>query len=107
MVSFYESLLGKPMRAYDAHGTTLHASTHADVPLTLCPNAIAGVEAQQSRHQVTLEFSDLAEVLTRLNGRGRIESQAQDEEGLTQVALRDPDGNSLILVRTSDSFVGP
>ena len=66
----------------------------AGVPLVICPNEIAGVEAEQSRHQLAFRVSDLAAILSRVEAAGgSIETPMTDP--LTQAILRDPDGNSI------------
>lgn len=70
----------------------------AGVPLVICPNEIAGVEAEQSRHQLAFRVADLAAILSQVESAGgNIETPKSDS--LTQAILRDPDGNTVEVIQ--------
>jgi hypothetical protein len=70
MVKFYDSLFGTQLQATEAYGATLYNGTLAGIPLVICPNEIAGVQAEQSRHQLTLHVTDLAALLKLVETSG-------------------------------------
>jgi predicted enzyme related to lactoylglutathione lyase len=98
MVRFYDTLFGTALQAEQVYGTTLYRGSLAGIPLIICPNEIAGVEAEQSRHQLTLRVADLSSLLQMVEAAGGIiESSATDS--LTRAILRDPDGNTIELTQ--------
>lgn len=98
MVKFYNTLFGAHLQAIEASGTTLYHGTLAGIPFVICPNEIAGVEAEQSRHQLTLRVADLFGLLqiVEIAGGGIHTSAA---ESVISAILRDPDGNTIEVVQ--------
>ncbi len=93
MVCFYDAFFGADLRPVAAFGTTLyHGSLHGAL-LIICPNAIAGVDAKQSRHQFSYQTPDLAAALEAARQAG---GTVRDEEGATATVV-DPDGNTIVL----------
>jgi len=98
MVKFYNSLFGTELQPTEAYGTTLYKGNLAGIPLVICPNEIAGVQAEQSRHQLAFRVADLAAILSRVKAAGgSIETQITDS--LTQAILKDPDGNTIEIMQ--------
>ena len=98
MVKFYDTLFGTALQATEMYATTLYRGSLAGIPLILCPNEIAGVEAEQSRHQLTLRVADLSSLLHMVEtAGGSIESPIKDT--LTSAILRDPDGNTIEVIQ--------
>lgn len=98
MVKFYNTLFSAELCPTDAYGTTLYNGALAGIPLVICPNEIAGVNAEQSRHQLTLRVDDLSALLSQVEPvGGTIETSALYT--LTNVILRDPDGNTIEVVQ--------
>lgn len=94
MVRFYNTLFGTELQPTEAYGTTLYRGTLAGIPLLLCPNEIAGVEAEQSRHQLAIRVADLSTLLELVEtAGGSLETPLTD--AVTHVTLRDPDGNTI------------
>jgi len=94
MVKFYNTLFGTAFQTIRAYGGTLYHGTLAGIPLILCPNEIAGVEAKQSRHQLTLRVPDLLGLLQIVEtAGGGIETAPA--EAVVGAILRDPDGNTI------------
>ena len=98
MVAFYDTLFGTHLQAVKAYGTTLYHGTLAGIPLVICPNEIAGVEARQSRHQLTLRVADLVGLLqlVEIAGGGIHTSVA---ESIISAILRDPDDNTIEVIQ--------
>ena len=98
MVKFYDTLFGTALQAREVYGTTLYRGSLAGIPLIICPNEIAGVQAEQSRHQLAFRVVDLSYLLQNVESAGGIiETQATDS--LTRAILRDPDGNTLEVIQ--------
>ena len=94
MVKFYDTLFGTALQATKAYGTTLYKGNLAGIPLLLCPNEIAGVQAEQSRHQFALRVENLSTLLQLVEtAGGTIETPITDS--MTSAVLRDPDGNTV------------
>ena len=94
MVKFYDTLFGTELKPTEAYGTTLYNGNLAGISLTICPNEIAGVQAEQSRHQLAFRVADLAAILSGVEAAGgSIETPMTDP--LTQAILRDPDSNTI------------
>ena len=94
MVRFYDTLFDTQFQAKEIQGATFYNGTLAGVPVLICPNEIARVEAEQSRHQLTLRVADLMSLLGQVESvGGRIESPMT--ESMTEAILRDPDGNTI------------
>jgi len=102
MASFYGAALGCRFEPTPAYGTTLYRTELRGLSITLCPNSIAGVVAEQSRHQMTFGVPDVAAALARLVAAGHTAAEPErDERGPVRAQLVDPDGNTLELARTS------
>jgi predicted enzyme related to lactoylglutathione lyase len=92
MVAFYDALFGAELQPAAAFGTTVYRGRLHGVPFLICPNAVAGVEATQSRHQHTYQAQDLARVVElALRAGGQVVQH--DAAGAT---VLDPDGNTLV-----------
>ena len=98
MVRFYNTLFGTELQATEAHGATLYRGTLAGIPLLLCPNDIADVEAEQSRHQFAFRVTNLSALLELVETTsGSLETPITGS--MTVAVLRDPDGNTLEVTR--------
>ena len=98
IVRFYQILFGTELRPTEAYGTTLYNGSLAGISLTICPNEIAGVEAEQSRHQLAFRLADLEAILSRVEAAGgSIETPMTDL--LTQAILRDPHSNTIEVIQ--------
>jgi predicted enzyme related to lactoylglutathione lyase len=94
MVTFYNNVFGSALveRGLFAVGD------FAGMPLLLCPNEIAEVDARQNRHQFRLGVFDIDDVLARVVAYGG-HIVNDDREGTDRVVgVSDPDGNTYELV---------
>lgn len=98
MVKFYDTLFGTQLQANEVYGTTLYRGALAGIPLVICPNEIAGVEAEQSRHQLALRVADLSSLLQNVESAGGI-IETPITDSLTSAILRDPDGNTIEVIQ--------
>lgn len=96
MAAFYSGVFAADLQPVAAYGTTLYRGALAGVALVLCPNTVAGVQAEQSRHQLTLSVPRLAPVLERVLAHGGRVLSPASPAGTT---IADPDGNTLELVQ--------
>ena len=99
MVKFYDALFGTGLRPTETYGTMLYEGNLAGIPLTICPNEIAGVQAEQSRHQLAFRVADLAAILSRVEAAGGSIETPPMADPPTQAILRDPDGNTIELMQ--------
>lgn len=99
MVAFYNSVFDASLVPIAAHGSTLYRGSLAGIALLLCPNEIAGVQAEQNRHQLRFRVSDLAQVLERVQAAGGTVDADQGDTQTARAAVRDPDGNTLEFVQ--------
>lgn len=102
MVQFYSAVFGISLQPVPAHATTLYRGTLHTLAFVLCPNSLAGVEAQQSRHQFTYGVRDLDALLARAVAAGGLVHEQTPANGrLASVVILDPDGNSLVFVQAT------
>jgi predicted enzyme related to lactoylglutathione lyase len=92
MVRFYDALFGAGLQPVAAFGTTLYRGMLHGVPLLICPNSIADVDAAQNRHQFTYETPDLDAVIEAALAAGGV---IRERDGVVATVL-DPDGNTVV-----------
>jgi len=94
MVKFYNTLFETQFQPQEIQGATFYNGTLAGVPVMICPNEIARVDANQSRHQLAIQVGDLKSLLGKVESMGgRIETPIT--ESITAAVIRDPDGNTI------------
>jgi hypothetical protein len=98
MVKFYNTLFDTGLQPTEAFRTMLYQGILADVQLVICPNEIAGVNAEQSRHQLTLRVDDLSAILSPEGPVGGI-IEAPAPDTLANAILRDPHSNTIEVVQ--------
>jgi hypothetical protein len=64
----------------------------------LCPNSLAGVQAEKSRHQFTYAVVDLAATVAGAVDAGGVVDEAA-QGNADSATLLDPDGNSIVFVQ--------
>ena len=98
MVTFYDTLFDTQFQTQEIQGVTFYNGTLAGIPILICPNEVARVEAEQSRHQLVLQVADLMSLLGQVEAAGgRIETPMT--ESMTEAIVRDPDGNTIEVVQ--------
>jgi predicted enzyme related to lactoylglutathione lyase len=72
----------------------------AGVDFMICPNSIAGVNAEQSRHQLRFAVDDLNQVVekARQAGSPRID-ELVDAKTYETTTISDPEGNTIELIQ--------
>lgn len=98
MVAFYNATLDCSLRPFRAGGAVLWRGDLAGITLLLCPNALAGVDAHQARHQLLLSVPDLRAARRLALEHGGSADEPVRSGGRETVLLRDPDGNTLELI---------
>lgn len=101
MVRFYESVFQVSFDRVEAFGTTLYEGTAHGLPLRLCPNEIARVDARRSRHQLELVVAELEPVLTRVREAGGTVRDEGEVAGRRAATVVDPDGNTWVFAEGS------
>jgi predicted enzyme related to lactoylglutathione lyase len=102
MVRFYATMFDTPFHPVEVAGTTLYRGTIQTVVFLLCPNNLAGVRAERSRHQLTYTVTDLAATIERVvAGGGTVDEAAHWHAMATSVTVRDPDDNSILFLQAT------
>lgn len=99
VVKFYESVFGAKFTVIDAGSFKMYTGELFGIRTVIAPNSIAGVNAEQSRHQFELVTNDMDGAMARAKAAGgtiRDESPG-DGKGPRTVTLVDPDGNTIVL----------
>ena len=101
MVDFYNAVFASGLRPIE--GSPLFRGVLADTELMICPNTIAGVRAEQARHQLRIAVQDPDVVAARVvDAGGSILNSASDLHRLV-IGVADPDGNTYELVQAEIS----
>ena len=99
MAAFYDDVFGCRFEAVPAFGTTLFRGRLGGLVLVLCPNSLARIQAEQSRHQLHLvvdNVSNFADRAEECGGRAELYTRAGGE---LVAVITDPEGNSIELMR--------
>ncbi|QQS31103.1 MAG: hypothetical protein IPM47_09375 [Sphingobacteriales bacterium] len=100
MVLFYSQVFSCKFVPKQAYGTTLYAGKILGLNLLLCPNEIAGVKAEQSRHQFEFKVPDLEETIELcISNCGRLLGEVFVKEQQKTATITDPDGNTLVFIQ--------
>jgi catechol 2,3-dioxygenase-like lactoylglutathione lyase family enzyme len=96
MVAFYDATFGTGMAPIS--GSLLLVGQFAGIAFVLCPNEVAGVVAEQSRHQFRLEVEHPAAVARMAVQSGGALLADTDLGGRRLLAVADPEGNTYELI---------
>ncbi len=99
MAAFYNAVLFTNFRKITHGEHTLYEGFLVNIPLLLCPNAIAGVVAEQSRLQLHVCVPDLTQALEKVVQHNGTIITPPTEGGIKAAIVHDPDGNSLELIQ--------
>lgn len=101
MVKFYNTVLHANLQLVDAE-LDLYEGVLVNIPLLICTNMIAKVQADQARHQFHFGVPDLAAAIEHgIAAGGKIHEDIEFNEGIKSVVLLDPDGNTLELIEVT------
>ena len=100
MVQFYNAVFNAGLKASVHIGAEqFYAGALGNVQLTFCPNAIAGVIAEQNRQQFRFQVDDIEAVMTKgLANHGSEINPIEEYKGAKVASLADPDGNTIEFV---------
>lgn len=102
MATFYTSVFNAGLTPIEAYGTTLYTGQLCGFDLLLCPNSIAGVEAQQNRQQFDIEVPDIESALKAAEtSGGKIKDPLTINPIQNIASVTDPDGNTIVLTSPS------
>ena len=100
MARFYNAVFDAGLKATVHIGDAqFYAGKIGELDLTLCPNAIAGVEARQNRQQLRFAVRDIEALMQRgLAVHGTEINPVDEYKGAKVASLADPDGNTIEFV---------
>ncbi len=100
MVTFYNAVFNARLKATVHIGEEqFYAGTLCGMKLTLCPNTIAGVIAEQNRQQFRFQVADIEAVMAKgLANHGDEINPIEAYKGAKVASLADPDGNTIEFV---------
>jgi predicted enzyme related to lactoylglutathione lyase len=96
MVEFYNAIFECGLEPIE--GSPLTKGRFADLELVVCPNSVAGVIAEQNRHQFRLVVEDADALATRIEAAGGSVVNRDARGGKALVGVADPEGNTYELV---------
>ncbi len=101
MADFYNTVFDCQLKEFEAFNSTLYSGNFCGINLLICPNQIAGVEAQQNRQQFDIEVNDIEKVIKiAISNGGKLFQEITTNETSKTAAITDPDGNSIVLIET-------
>jgi predicted enzyme related to lactoylglutathione lyase len=98
MVAFYNAVLETDFQPIELFpGTTAYHGKLAGIPVLMCPNSVAQVDAKQNRQQFDFQVDDVLVTLDSALAHGGTALQsAQEHNGVIIASVYDPDGNSMV-----------
>lgn len=100
MVAFYKNVYKCELKEFDVNGTTLYSGQIAGVKILLCPNSLAGVKAEQNRHQFDYIVKDLDRLVSfALASGGALQGKVEVIRDQKTATIVDPDGNTTVLIQ--------
>lgn len=101
MVTFYNSVLEANLNPFEPFpGATFYSGNFAGIPLTVCPNTVADVDAKQNRQQFRLNVDNVRDTFNHALANGGTELTSVEEQGdLLICSVYDPDGNSIVFTQ--------
>lgn len=99
MTDFYSKVFNVKFEEHD-FGFKMYSTKIGDISFLFCPNDIAGVVAEQNRHQFDYIVDDIEKLIERgLASGGSIHSELLKVENESTVTLFDPDGNTMNFIQ--------
>ena len=97
MVHFYSAVFDCDFQEFEAFGEKLYKGNMAGFDLLICPSHIAGIQAEQNRHQLKFSVRNIERTMDgALEAGGTVLNEVtEDHQGFRIAAVRDPDGNSI------------
>lgn len=100
MVRFYNAVFDAGLKETVHIGDQqFYGGKLAGLEVVLCPNAIAGVVAEQNRQQFRFEVNDIEAVMAKgLANHGSEINPIHEYKGAKVASMADPDGNTIEFV---------
>lgn len=104
MLAFYNAVFDANLEpTVEIGDNQFYAGTLAGLKLTFCPNAIAGVIAEQNRQQFRFSVDDLESMMQKGQAHhGTVVNPIEVYKGAKVSSLADPDGNTIEFVQHLD-----
>ncbi len=100
MVRFYESVFDTRFESFEAMGERFYQGRLFGCVVLFCPNRIAGVVADQNRHQFDLLTDQIDAVVRRaVDAGGTARDETGPNGGVKTVRITDPDGNTMVVIQ--------
>jgi predicted enzyme related to lactoylglutathione lyase len=97
MVSFYETMFDAKLTPHDVQSFKLYEGDLLGHHFVFAPNEIAGVVAEQSRHQLEVGVPDIEAVAAKVAAAGgTVRGGVQSDGKEKYLVVEDPDSNTLI-----------
>lgn len=100
MKAFYSNVFNEPFIKHEMPGFTIFTAKIGEINFLFCPNQIAGVIAEQNRHQFDYIVENLDSVieLCKKNG-GQVYGEVQRSLEEKSATIIDPDGNTINFIQ--------
>lgn len=99
MTEFYSKVFNVEFKEHD-FGFKMYSTKIGDINFLFCPNEIAGVAAEQNRHQFDYIAENIEEVINNaVSAGGAIHTELQKTETESNVTIQDPDGNTMNFIQ--------
>ena len=98
MVAFYNAVLETNFQPIELFpGTTAYHGKLAGIPVLMCPNSVAQVDAKQNRQQFDFQVDNVQTTFAAALANGGTALQStQEHNGAIIASVYDPDGNSMV-----------
>lgn len=96
MAEFYSKVFKTELKSFEAMNSKFYSGNIAGISTMLCPNTIAGVTAEQNRHQFDYMVENLDEIIKNvLLSHGALKGEVSINENGKMATVIDPDGNTI------------
>jgi predicted enzyme related to lactoylglutathione lyase len=100
MIAFYSKVFNVKFAEHEFSDFKMYSVNITDINFLFCPNEIAGVTAEQNRHQFDYTTDNIQEVIDNaLSSGGSLHSELQKSDIGSSVTVSDPDGNTINFIQ--------
>ena len=98
MLVFYSQCFDMTFKEITIPQGRIYVSFIEQIKVTFCPSSITGITAKDNMHQFTFLIEGIKSILDKTKDYdGRIMQELENYDGFIQAAIKDIDGNSIIL----------
>lgn len=102
MVLFYHNVFDIYVKEVQIPKGKIYEGQIDDLKIIFCAASIAGITAKDNRHQLTFQIDDVKSSIEKIKQfGGSLMNELQKADNCLQIAIRDVDGNSIILMERS------